>query len=89
MTQSTVRQHSLYQNQHHFENDPNASDPELVEPDTLLYHYCDKLLEEFRDNLFNFILKFRETTLLHLPVQHDISDDNKFLFVFCLYITSS
>ena len=67
--ESTVQQQSS-------ETDPSASDPETVKPD------LDKLLEDFRDNLFGFILKCREVNLLHLSVQQDITNDVKFLFCF-------
>jgi len=74
--ESAVQQHGLNLDQQNSESDPNSSDPQIVMP------LLDKQLEDFRDNLFGFILKRREKNLLHLSVQQDIADDVKFLFCF-------
>lgn len=73
---SAVPQHSLNLDQQNSESDPNSSDPQIVTS------HSDKLLEDFRENLFGFILKCREKNLLHLSVQQDITYDVKFLFSF-------
>ena len=59
-----------------FRRSENTNDCPTVKPD------LDKLLEDFRDNLFGFILKCREVNLLHISVQQDITNDVKFLFCF-------
>lgn len=69
-------EHSLFLDQQNSETDLSVSDPQTVKPN------LDKLLEDFRDNLFGFILKCREKNLLQLSVQQDITDDVKFLFCF-------
>jgi len=74
--ESAVQQHGLNLDKQNSESDPNFSDPQIVMP------LLDKQLEDFRDNLFGFILKCREKNLLHLSVQQDIADDVKFLFCF-------
>lgn len=73
---STVHQHSMNPDQQNSETDLSASHLQTVNPN------LDKLLQDFRDNLFAFVLKCREKNLLHLSVQQDITDDVKFLFCF-------
>lgn len=65
-----VQQHSLSLD----EQNSSAPDPQTVKPN------LDKLLEQFRDNLFGLILKCREKNLIHFSVQQDIIDDVKFPF---------
>lgn len=74
--ESTVQQDNLYLEPQKSETDPSVSDPQTAKPN------LDKLLEDFRDNLFGFILKCREKNHLHLSVQQYITDDVKFLFCF-------
>lgn len=72
--ESAVQQNSLNSDQQN-SSDPNSSDPQVMP-------LLDKLLEDFQEHLFGFILKCREKNLLHLSDQQDIADDVKFLFSF-------
>lgn len=56
---STVHQHSMNPDQQNTETDLSASDLQTVNPN------LDKLLQDFRDNLFAFVHKCREKNLLH------------------------
>lgn len=73
---TSVEQHSLYLDAQDSDIDPWAPDPQIVKPN------LDKLLEEFKDNMFKFVLKCREKNLLHLSVQQEITDDVQFLLCF-------
>ena len=72
----TELQRHLYLDQQSVENEPSVSGESDHMPN------LDKLFENFRDNLFGFILKCREKNLLNLSVQQDITNDVKFLFCF-------
>lgn len=66
----------MYLDQQTLDYEPSASHESDPTPN------LDKLLEDFRDNLFAFILKCREKNLLNLSVQQDITNDVKFCFSF-------